>query len=89
MKVWKIEGWNGAEREFELAVPNGHERPAIIRILERLVCRHLSPQEVVEASIARDHEQHNALLEPVSQSVESVHFGHGERYYIATLRPMQ
>jgi hypothetical protein len=90
MAVWKIEGWDGTRRMFELVVPDvpaRQDRSTIIRILKGLVCRDLSPQEIVEASIARNHKQYNALLEPVSYADGSFQFGHGNHHYIATLRP--
>ena len=82
MAVWKIQGWDSTEKIFEIDAPGNLERSEVVRILQRLACQHLSPREIVGASVRSNHRIRNNLLQPIGQSGGSVHIGQNP-YYIA------
>lgn len=51
---WRIEGFDGTELVFETSVPLHHlSQKQVEEVLRRLTCRHLSENEIVEASLNR------------------------------------
>ena len=80
--VWHIEGWDSTKLIFERDVPGNMYEPEIERILQRLVARHLTPDEIVDASLRKNARNWSPLLERIGRGTP-IHFGQNP-YYIAT-----
>ena len=52
---WRIVGFDSQDRIFEGTAPGNLHENEIERMLQRLVCRHLSDGEVVAASLRSNH----------------------------------
>jgi hypothetical protein len=85
MAVWKIEGWDSTRRIFELRAPGNLEPREVTRMLQRLACRDLSPQEIVSSSLRRNHKERANFLDPICRNGGTIHVGNNP-YYVATKR---
>ena len=53
-KFWRIEGCDSTDPFFDLAIPIHHASQGLMEVmLQRLACRHLSENEIVQASVRR------------------------------------
>ena len=64
-KVWRIKGWNDTELIFDQPMPGRLSEKAIAAILQRLACRHLSGEEIIDASRRPRDPGYRPLLERV------------------------
>jgi hypothetical protein len=64
-KVWKISGHDGPQQIFEKTLPESSlSEGQMITLLQRLVARSLSPDEIVRASLRLNSKEYSPLLEP-------------------------
>jgi hypothetical protein len=49
--AWEIIVYNGASQEYSATISGSLSRAEIITIIQRLVCRHLSYDEIISASL--------------------------------------
>ncbi len=63
-QIWKIRGCDGGKRIFERTIPYGclSDRE-VTELLKRLASRHLSDDEVVDASLRKNAKGHISHLE--------------------------
>lgn len=61
--MWEIKGYNSSEEIFADEVPGTMSVDEVSAILERLVCRDLSPHEIVSASVRKNYKRYAPLLE--------------------------
>ena len=80
--VWHIEGFDGGALIFESDMPGNMSLSEIETTLQRLVARHLSPDEIVSASLRKHAPGHSPLLERVGKGAP-VCYGENP-YYIAS-----
>ena len=81
-KVWHIEGFNGSTVIFESDMPGNMSQSEIETTLQRLVARHLSADEIVDASLRRRARGYLPLLKRVGRGAPLCY---GENpYYTAT-----
>jgi hypothetical protein len=62
-KVWRIEGFDSTERIYERTLDIRISDKQMIGLLQRLVCRHLSEDEIVGSSLRRNQTGYLAHLE--------------------------
>jgi hypothetical protein len=79
--VWHIEGWDSTKLIFERDVPGNMSEGEIETILQRLVARHLTPDEIVDASLRKNAHNRSSLLDRIGQG-RPIHFGENP-YYVA------
>ena len=82
--AWRIEGYDSIELIFERDVPGNLSESEVLAMLQRLAARHLSPDEIVSASLRRGAKNRSELLDPIGRK-DSLHVGQNP-YYIATWR---
>jgi hypothetical protein len=63
--LWRIEGLHHYEAFFRTTLPGGYSEETIITIIQRLACRHLTPQEIVSASRERRSKSQDERLVPL------------------------
>ena|SRR5664279_1651278 len=63
--LWRIEGLHHFEPFFRTTLPGGYSENTIITIIQRLACRHLTPQEIVSASRERRRKYQDERLVPL------------------------
>lgn len=64
MQVWKVLGWNGTKKIYEREFQSGsYTEKQMVTFLERLVCRHLTPDEIASVSRKRRKGEDHGLLE--------------------------
>jgi len=88
-KAWEIEGFDSAQVIFSAQVPQGAlSEKAAIELLQRLAARHLTPSEIVGASLRRNERGYLSLLEPrISADVERYVVSVGENpHYTARVQ---
>jgi hypothetical protein len=62
-KVWEIEGWDSTTLIFSRTIPFGMLSEAgMIALLQRLLARHLTPGEIIDASLRRNAKGYLPLL---------------------------
>jgi hypothetical protein len=62
---WKIVGYHSTKKMFETTLPAGAlSEPEMIVLLQRLAATHLTPDEIVSASLRKSSRRYAALLEP-------------------------
>ena len=65
MQGWKVLGWNGTEMIYEGEFQSGsYTEKKMVTFLQRLACRHLTPDEIASASRKRRKGEDYGLLEP-------------------------
>ena len=62
-RIWKITGYDGSTEIFSEEVSGALTDGEIVRILQRLVARHLTEREVVAASLRKNMAGYASLLE--------------------------
>lgn len=68
-RVWKIVGYDGAEKLFEKVLPlESLSEREMTALLQRLAAKCLTPDEIISASLRRNSKSYAALLEPRQQS---------------------
>ena len=80
--VWHIEGWDSTDLLFERDIPGNMSEGEVERLLQRLVCRDLTPNEVIDASLRKNSKNRSSLLDRIG-SGNPIHIG-SNPYYIAT-----
>ena len=73
--VWRIEGSDG----FRADLPGSLNPKAVSRVLQRLVCHHLSNDEIVNASRRKGSRGYSSLLERIGLG-DPLHFGEDQFY---------
>jgi hypothetical protein len=61
--MWEIKGYDLSKEMFADEVPGTMSVDEVSAILERLVCRDLSPHEIVSASVRKNYKRYAPLLE--------------------------
>jgi hypothetical protein len=85
---WIIEGFDGTENILRRTIPKGSSWPEarIIELLRRLVCRHLSPSDVIEGSRPAKDIFYIAILEAKRSIEKRLTTTVGENpFYVASL----
>jgi hypothetical protein len=88
-KQWEIEGYDSTRLIFSKNIPFGLlSEPEIITLLRRLVSRHLTPGEIVAASLRRNAAGYAPLLRTIRDAtVERFLVSVGTNpYYTAIVR---
>lgn len=87
-QLWKIEGFDGAQKIFEQTVDGELSQQEIAIILQRLVCKFLSEKEIVGSSLRKNHCDYLVHLEPqFDNALGRHHVMVGDNpHYIATMR---
>ena len=72
-KDWIIDGYDGVNVRWQGRAPSNLTESEMIAILQRLVARHLTEDEILASSLRRYHVDYQPLLEPLkSEAVISV-----------------
>lgn len=89
---WLIQGYKSTQKIYETELPLGSLSEAeMIVLLQRLACRHLSEDEIVDVSVRKSSKRHS----PIPLAIErestregfSMSIGHNPFYYIASRQP--
>jgi hypothetical protein len=84
-RVWKIVGYDATKNIYSGEVPGTMTTSEIVRLLERLACRHLTHAEIVSVSLRRNFVGHNNLLAcRINMDGHCVILG-SNPHYVATL----
>ena len=63
-KFWRIVGYDSTSKIFERRLPFGVlSETEVERLLQRLVCRHLTSDEITDGSLRRSNPAYRPLLE--------------------------
>jgi hypothetical protein len=63
-KFWKVAGYDGMQQIFEKTLPESSlSEDQMIELLQRLAARHLTPNEIVRASLRPNSKEYAPLLE--------------------------
>lgn len=86
-RLWLIQGFDGLTRFFRAEVPVGLlTEDAAGTLLQRLASRHLTPNEVLAASLRRRTKGYSPLLEVVREPRERVILSVGSSpHFVATI----
>lgn len=87
-KHWLIRGYDGAALQKRWSISFGMmSEKQIIVLLERLACKHLSPDEIMSASMRKGSPGYSALLEARKETTRGRRIiGVGESlHYVAEL----
>ena len=76
---WLIQGHDGTELIFERRLAGNMSKAKIEKILQRLVCRHLSEDEVIDASLRKNHSGRTSALVGIG-SGSTMHYGDNPHY---------
>jgi hypothetical protein len=93
--MWEIKGYDSAREIFADEVPGSMSVDEVSAILERLVCRDLTPDKIVSASVRKNYKRYVPLLEVhIDRMAEKgTNITAGENpHYVALrkrIRPMQ
>jgi hypothetical protein len=87
-----IVGYKSTQKIYETDLPIGSlSESEMVVLLQRLTCRHLSEDEIVEASLRKSSKRHNPIpLEIEKESTAerfSMSVGRNPYYYIASAQP--
>ncbi len=91
-QVWNIRGYDGDERKFERTIVAGAlSEPEMVALLQRLVSRHLSDDEVVSASLRKNAKGYVPHLEvrPINRGAPGLMTTGGGHHYTATIKDVQ
>jgi hypothetical protein len=61
--MWEIKGYDSSKEIFADEVPGSMSVDEVSAILERLVCRDLTPHEIVSGSVRKNYRRYAPLLE--------------------------
>jgi hypothetical protein len=64
-KAFVITMWDGLEQTGRWAVPSNLSDAELSRMMERLVCSTLTPEEIIDSSRRRNDPKRRTLLEPI------------------------
>jgi hypothetical protein len=87
-----VQGFKSTHKTFEADLPLGSlsEREMVV-LLQRLACRHLSEEEIVDASVRKSSVRHNPIPLEIEREATAERFsmsiGHNPYYYIASAQP--
>ncbi|MDP2620299.1 MAG: hypothetical protein Q8P46_08990 [Hyphomicrobiales bacterium] len=79
VKVWRVQGFNSSEKIFERDMPGDLSEAEISTVLQRLVCRHLSPDEIIRASLRKGDPDYIVHLERMGTG-RPIEFGYDPHY---------
>lgn len=85
---WIIEGFDGTKNILRRTIPKGTSWPEarIVELLRRLVCRHLSPSDVIEGSRPPKDMFYSPILEAKRSTEKRLTITVGEDpFYVASL----
>lgn len=77
--AWRIRGYDSQELIFEYEMPGNMTEYEVCKLLERLVSRHLTDEEIASASLPRSDHRYRPLLERVGTG-EPISYGLGVNY---------
>ena len=87
---WRIVGYDSQDVIIESSAPGNLTEGEVERMLQRLVCRHLSDREVVAASLTRNHRGQAKVLLCVNHDRRAKHYtisAGNNPHYVAALIP--
>lgn len=64
-KTWRIKGWDSTTLIVDRQMPGYLSEKEIATTLQRLVSRHLSDEDIIDASLRRGDSRYRPLLERV------------------------
>lgn len=77
-RLWEIEGYDSATVIFSDQIPQGVlSKTGVIKLLQRLAARHLTPDETIAATLRRNARRYRPLLEP--------HIDAGAKAYVVSV----
>lgn len=79
MAKWVVTEWNGLSSSVVGTMPGTMSERQMEGVLQRLVCRHLSPTEILVASLQSNSADRTVLLDRVGSGVP-LSFGLDPRY---------
>lgn len=85
MKRWIIQEYDGCDAISEHYLPEHLSHPEIETVMQRLVCRDLSANEIIKCSFRKNDKNRMGFLDRVSIDTRAISYGHGSRHYIARL----
>jgi hypothetical protein len=75
-KVWVITGFESSASVYDHRLPiDSLSESEVLTLLQRLASRHLTPEEIISASLRKGAPGYSSLLEPVPD--------HGGRYAVS------
>lgn len=78
-KIWRIQKFDGADRVWEKHLPGDLTESEVSIAMQRLVCRNLSEEEILDSSLQKNSERYRCLLERIGQP-PPLHFGETPSY---------
>ena len=93
--MWGIKGYDSSKEIFADEVPGSMSVDEVSTILERLVCRELTPHDIVSASVRKNYKRYAALLEVdidrFAEKGTNITAGHNPHYvaFRRRMRPVQ
>ena len=93
--MWEIKGYDSSKEIFADEVPGSMSVDEVSAILERLVCRDLTPHEIVSGSVRKNYRRYAPLLEVhvdrMAEKGTNVTAGENPHYVALRrrIRPMQ
>ena len=85
---WVVQGYDGQVEIFRYTLPKGPNwgEPRIIELLRRLICRHLTADDIINASRAPRDKLFSSELEERRATEPRLHITVGSNpFYVATL----
>jgi len=79
-KSWRITAWDGLAPTRTFDVPGYLSEPEIEAVLQRLVSRNLTEDEVIHSSLRKNDADYASHLERVGRGFP-VAYGHGNLHY--------
>jgi hypothetical protein len=80
MGLWKIYRHVGLESPVLVGIlPRPTTKPEVAEVLKRLVCKNLTEQEILLASLRKNNKQRTNLLDPIGSSSQ-LQFGEDPFY---------
>jgi hypothetical protein len=83
-RAFVITMWDGLEQAGQWKVPGNLTDAEIYRIMERLVCSTLSPEEIIDSSRRRNDPRRRVLLEPIG--IERKQYGENPWFQVELAR---
>jgi hypothetical protein len=87
-RSWLIRGYRGLEKVFERKLPLGFlSETEMIQLLQRLYCKHLDIDEIINASLRKNAKDYASFLEHDKEAKAdrfSISVGHNP-WYIASV----
>jgi hypothetical protein len=77
--MWVIKEWDGNDVRAEYSLPGDLSPDEVTAILQRMVCRSLTLEEILAASRRKGDPKRTSILDSVGKG-HVIEFGHDPRY---------